>query len=106
MAEWAKRRNLRPVPNVPRVAPAVGGVLAACNPPSNPLMPPVLGQIALVVRDVPAATAFYRDVLGLRHPFDAGPNLSFLATGAVRVILTTSQGHGAAGSNYELYSVQ
>ena len=36
-----------------------------------------IGQIAVVCKSVPRASAFYRDVLGLRHLFDAGPNLSF-----------------------------
>ena len=53
--------------------------------------PPALshiGQIALIVRDVSQATAFYRDVLGLKFLFSAGPNLSFLAAGSVRLMLT------------------
>lgn len=68
--------------------------------------PPALseiGQIAIVVRDVAGATAFYRDVLGLKFLFAAGPNLAFLAAGAVRLMLTTPQGHGEAGKNSVLY---
>jgi catechol 2,3-dioxygenase-like lactoylglutathione lyase family enzyme len=30
-----------------------------------------IAQIALSVRDIAAATAFYRDALGLKHLFDA-----------------------------------
>jgi len=48
-----------------------------------------IGQIAVVCKNVPRASAFYRDVLGLRHLFDAGPNLSFYDCGGVRLMLTT-----------------
>lgn len=47
-----------------------------------------LGQIAINAHDVPAAAAFYRDVLGLRHLFDAGPNLAFFDCGGVRLMIT------------------
>jgi predicted enzyme related to lactoylglutathione lyase len=62
-----------------------------------------IGQIALIVSDVAKATAFYRDVLGLKFLFPAGPNLAFLAAGSVRIMLTTPQGHGEAGKNSILY---
>ncbi len=70
------------------------------------LAPPTvseIGQIALVVSDVAQATVFYRDVLGLKFLFGAGPNLAFLAAGPVRLMLTTPQGHGEAGKNSILY---
>jgi catechol 2,3-dioxygenase-like lactoylglutathione lyase family enzyme len=62
-----------------------------------------IGQIAITVSDVAAAKKFYADVLGLKPLFDAGPNLSFLAAGPVRLMLTTSQGSGEAGKNSILY---
>lgn len=62
-----------------------------------------IGQIAVVVADVAKATAFYRDVLGLKFLFPAGPNLAFLAAGPVRIMLSTPQGHGEAGKNSILY---
>ncbi len=62
-----------------------------------------LGQIALTVRDVAQATIFYRDVLGLKFLFPAGPNLAFLAAGSVRIMLTKPQGHGEVGKNSILY---
>ena len=62
-----------------------------------------IGQIAIVVGDVAKATAFYRDVLGLKFLFDAGPNLAFLMAGSVRIMLTTPQGHGEVGKNSILY---
>ncbi len=63
----------------------------------------VLGQIAITVTEVRAAKAFYTDVIGLKPLFDAGPNLSFLQVGDVRVMLTTPQGHGEPGKNSVLY---
>jgi predicted enzyme related to lactoylglutathione lyase len=62
-----------------------------------------IGQIAVVVSDVAKATIFYRDVLGLKFLFGAGPNLAFLAAGGVRLMLTTPQGHGEIGKNSVLY---
>jgi methylmalonyl-CoA/ethylmalonyl-CoA epimerase len=46
-----------------------------------------IGQIAITVKDMPRAVAFYRDVLGMRHLFDAGPKLSFFDCGGVRLML-------------------
>lgn len=48
-----------------------------------------IGQIAIVCRDVARATAFYRDALGLSFLFAAGPSLSFLDAGGIRLMLTT-----------------
>jgi predicted enzyme related to lactoylglutathione lyase len=62
-----------------------------------------IGQIAIVVGDVSQATAFYRDVLGLKFLFGAGPNLAFFAAGPVRLMLTTPQGHGEVGKNSIIY---
>jgi methylmalonyl-CoA/ethylmalonyl-CoA epimerase len=62
-----------------------------------------IGQIAVTVRDVAAAKHFYQNILGLRLLFDAGPNLSFLAAGSVRIMLTISAGAGEAGKNSVLY---
>ena len=62
-----------------------------------------IGQIAITVSDVAAAATFYRDVLGLKFLFEAGPNLAFLDAGGVRIMLSTPQGHGAAGANSVLY---
>jgi predicted enzyme related to lactoylglutathione lyase len=62
-----------------------------------------IGQIALIVSDVAKATTFYRDVLGLKFLFSAGPNLAFLQAGSVRLMLSTPQGHGEAGKNSILY---
>jgi methylmalonyl-CoA/ethylmalonyl-CoA epimerase len=50
-----------------------------------------IGQIAVVCQNVSRASAFYRDVLGLPHLFDAGPNLSFFNCGGTRLMLTTAE---------------
>jgi methylmalonyl-CoA/ethylmalonyl-CoA epimerase len=47
-----------------------------------------IGQIAINVKDTARARAFYRDVLGLKHLFDAGPNLAFFQCGNVRLMLS------------------
>jgi methylmalonyl-CoA/ethylmalonyl-CoA epimerase len=62
-----------------------------------------IGQIAITVSEVAKATAFYRDVLGLKLLFSAGPNLAFLAAGSVRLMLSTPQGAGEVGKNSILY---
>ncbi len=49
-----------------------------------------IGQIAIRVRDPEAATAFYRDILGLRFLFRAGPS-AFFDCGGVRLMLGPSE---------------
>lgn len=73
------------------------------SPTPLPSVTPEIGQIAIVVGDVATATVFYRDILGLKFLFGAGPNLAFLAAGGVRIMLTTPQGHGEVGKNSVLY---
>ena len=46
-----------------------------------------IGQISIIVHDVPRAVAYYRDVLGMRYLFDAGPDLAFFDCGGVRLML-------------------
>ena len=62
-----------------------------------------LGQVALTVRDVAASTAFYRDVVGLRFLFAAGPGLAFLDLGTVRLMLSAPEGEFTPGSSTVLY---
>jgi predicted enzyme related to lactoylglutathione lyase len=62
-----------------------------------------IGQIAVTVSDVEEALRFYRDLLGLKFLFAAGPNLAFLQAGDVRIMLSTPQGSGAVGANSILY---
>lgn len=70
---------------------------------SAPKIVSEIGQIAIVVGDVARATTFYRDVLGLKFLFPAGPNMAFLAAGNVRIMLSTPQGAGEVGKNSILY---
>ena len=51
-----------------------------------------IGQIAIVCQDVARARSFYKDTLGLRHLFDAGPNLSFFESGGTRLMLSPPEG--------------
>ena len=62
-----------------------------------------IGQIAVVCQDVARATAFYRDTLGLRFLFAAGPTLSFFQCGGVRLMLSTSEGTGDKTLSSMLY---
>ena len=46
-----------------------------------------IGQIAVPVGDVDRATAFYRDILGMRFLFRAPPGLAFFDCAGVRLML-------------------
>jgi methylmalonyl-CoA/ethylmalonyl-CoA epimerase len=50
-----------------------------------------IAQIALSVRDLATATAFYRDALGMKHLFDA-PAMSFFDVAGVRLMLSAQGG--------------
>ena len=43
-------------------------------------------QISVNARDLPRAVAFYRDALGIRHLFDAPPQMSFFECGGIRLM--------------------
>jgi predicted enzyme related to lactoylglutathione lyase len=45
-----------------------------------------IGQVALTVHDIPRATEFYRDTLGIPFLFQA-PGLAFFQAGEVRLML-------------------
>lgn len=46
-----------------------------------------IGQIAINVHDLDRAVAYYRDVLGMRFLFSAGPTMAFFDCGGVRLML-------------------
>jgi predicted enzyme related to lactoylglutathione lyase len=46
-----------------------------------------IGQIAINVRDLERAVAFYRDILGVRFLFQAPGGLAFFDVGGVRLML-------------------
>lgn len=54
----------------------------------TPLSVQRIGQIALNAKNIPVATAFYRDVLGLRHLFSVGERMAFFDCGGVRLMLS------------------
>jgi methylmalonyl-CoA/ethylmalonyl-CoA epimerase len=62
-----------------------------------------IGQVALPVRDLDRAVAFYRDRLGLPFLF-AYPPLAFLMAGTVRLMLS-AQAQPAAGSSVIYFRV-
>lgn len=51
-----------------------------------------IGQIALNAKDVARATAFYRDVLGMRFLFEFPPKLAFFDCGGIRLMISLPEG--------------
>ena len=51
-----------------------------------------IAQIAVNVKDVPRAVAYYRDVLGLRLLFEVPPKMAFFMCGSVRLMLSLPEG--------------
>lgn len=47
-------------------------------------------QIAIPVRELPRATAFYRDILGMKLLFEVPPTLAFFDCDGIRLALSTS----------------
>ncbi|NUO38711.1 MAG: VOC family protein [Gemmatimonadaceae bacterium] len=74
--------------------------MSTLAPPSSAI---TLGQVALTVSDVERSTAFYRDKVGLRFLFAAGPTLAFLDLGGVRLMLSTPEGAFTPGGSMVLY---
>ena len=62
-----------------------------------------LGQVALTVSDMARSTAFYRDSVGLRFLFAAGPSLAFLDLGNARLMLSAPEGEFTPGSGAVFY---
>jgi predicted enzyme related to lactoylglutathione lyase len=46
-----------------------------------------IGQIAVMVRDLERATAFYRDKLGVKFLFNAPPQMAFFDCDGIRLML-------------------
>lgn len=67
--------------------------------------PHKIAQIAVAVRDIERAKAFYRDVLGLEWLGDAPPGLSFFRCGEVRLMLSRPEGPETAGNSILYYGV-
>lgn len=56
-------------------------------------------QIALSVRDVAAATRFYRETLGLPFLFEAPPQLAFFDCAGVRLMISQPEGTDAVANS-------
>jgi methylmalonyl-CoA/ethylmalonyl-CoA epimerase len=50
-----------------------------------------IGQASINVHEVDKAVAFYRDTLGLRFLFQAGPKMAFFDCGGVRLMLAVPE---------------
>jgi methylmalonyl-CoA/ethylmalonyl-CoA epimerase len=60
-----------------------------------------IGQIAVTIRELPRAVAFYRDVLGMRLLFEAPPAMAFFDCGGIRLMLSEPE----AAKNEQFSSV-
>ena len=58
---------------------------------SSPFGLSQIAQIAVTVKDLPRAVAFYRDTLGMRLMFEAPPAMAFFDCGSVRLMLATPE---------------
>lgn len=61
-----------------------------------------IGQIAITVRDVSRAVAFYRDTLGMTYLFEL-PSMGFLECGGVRLMLSLAEATPANHSASIIY---
>ena len=59
-------------------------------------------QIAISVKEIDRATAFYRDILGLRLLMNA-PNMAFFDCGGVRLYLASGEGAEQHGASSHIY---
>lgn len=64
-----------------------------------------IAQVAVHVKDVERAKVFYRDVVGVRHLFDAPPGLSFFDCGGTRLMLATPEGDERRASSIIYFDV-
>jgi len=64
-----------------------------------------IGQIAVPVSDIERATAFYRDVLGMRFLFQAPPGLAFFDCDGVRLMLDQPAAARAGNASILYYRV-
>lgn len=66
------------------------------------MQPFTLGQIAITIKDLPRAVAFYRDTLGLPLLFEVS-GMAFFDIGGVRLMLTAAQKPEATHSSILYY---
>jgi methylmalonyl-CoA/ethylmalonyl-CoA epimerase len=70
------------------------------------MAPNRLAQVAVTVRDLARAKAFYGEMLGLPHLFDAPPGLVFFQCGDTRLMLSQPEGPETAGNSILYYGVE
>jgi methylmalonyl-CoA/ethylmalonyl-CoA epimerase len=61
-----------------------------------------LGQLSINVRDLPRATTFYRDALGMPFLFEV-PKMAFFDLDGVRLMLASPEGAGTEQAGSILY---
>jgi methylmalonyl-CoA/ethylmalonyl-CoA epimerase len=96
IAQNAAARTPLPKTLGPAESPTEGGQLTMSSSLTGIL------QVAITVKEIERATAFYRDVLGLPLLMGA-PNMAFFNCGGVRLYLSCGEGSEHAGSNSFLY---
>ena len=68
-----------------------------------------IGQIAVIVHDLPKAVTFYRDILGMKFLFEV-PRMAFFDCGGVRLMLglpeTAELDHAALILYYKVDDIQ
>jgi methylmalonyl-CoA/ethylmalonyl-CoA epimerase len=62
-----------------------------------------IGQVGISTSDLDEATAFYRDILGLKHLFSAPPGLAFFAAGNLRLMLSRPEKEDSERFSSALY---
>lgn len=69
------------------------------------IQPSHIVQVAVPVHDLSRAKAFYGELLGLTHLFDAPPGLSFYQCGQTRLMLSQPEGPETAAASILYYGV-
>jgi methylmalonyl-CoA/ethylmalonyl-CoA epimerase len=69
---------------------------------SPPLGLSTLGQLSINVQDLPRATTFYRDALGIPFLFEV-PKMAFFDLDGVRLMLASPEGPGTEQAGSILY---
>jgi methylmalonyl-CoA/ethylmalonyl-CoA epimerase len=64
-----------------------------------------IGQINIPVKDLARASAFYQDVLGMKHLFSV-PNMAFFDCGGVRLLLEVLPEREASILYYKVADIQ
>ena len=64
-----------------------------------------LAQVAIPIENLDRAKAFYGEVLGLPHLFDAPPGLAFFQCGETRLMLSRPEAPETGGSSILYYGV-